>query len=99
MSLFLSEGMCLIVPESLTCTTLLVFLSPSNDSQHIKANKRIIIQATDAGKDTELNPMEESTPKHASKMIIIPKGTYSHATTIRCYDERATWNNRLAQPT
>ena len=57
------------------------------------------MQATEAGKDTELSTMREPTPKHASKMIIILEGTYSHATTIRCHDERATWNNRLAQPT
>jgi hypothetical protein len=57
------------------------------------------MQATEAGKETELSPMRESTPKHASKIIIIPEGTYSHAMTIRCDDERATWNNTLAQPT
>ena len=70
-----------------TCTTLLVFLSPSNDSQYIKVKKRIIMQAIEVGKNTELSAMKESTPKHASKMIIISEGTYSHATTIGCHDE------------
>ena len=57
------------------------------------------MQAIEVGKNTELSAMREPTPKHASKMIIISKGTYSHATIIRCHDERVTWDNRLPQPT
>lgn len=89
MSLSLSEGMCLIVPESLTCITLLVFL-PSNGSQAYQGKENDNHASYNAGKDTKLNSMRELTPKHASKTIIIPKGIYTHATTIRCHDERAT---------
>jgi hypothetical protein len=41
----------------------------------IKAKNSATRRATDAGNDTELNPMSELTPKHASRMIRIPTGT------------------------
>jgi hypothetical protein len=43
-------------------------------SKIIKPKNKTIKQATEAGKDTELNPMRELTPKHAKRMIKIPRG-------------------------
>lgn len=58
-------------------------------SQAINAKKTAIMQATEAGKETELRRMRESTPKHASSMITIPIGTYNQEVSERCRDERA----------
>ena len=56
-------------------TKALVSRSPRITSQIINAKKRTTKSATDAGKDTELNPMSELTPKHAKRMINTPIGT------------------------
>lgn len=65
----------LLTGTSITLTRALVFLSPTIKSQIIKPRNRTIKTATDAGKETELSPIRESTPKHASKITRIPTGT------------------------
>lgn len=48
------------------------------ESQNINAKNRIIMQATEAGKDIELRLMRESTPKQKDRVMRIPIGTKSH---------------------
>jgi len=60
-------------------------------SKIIKPKNKKIKQATEAGKDTELNPMRELTPKHAKRMIKIPRGMKIQAVKFRGHDRRATW--------
>jgi len=42
--------------------------------QKIKAKNRVTSKATDAGNETELNLIKESTPKQARRIIKIPTG-------------------------
>jgi hypothetical protein len=62
----------------------------------IKKRKRVTSKATDAGKDIELSAISEFTPKHASRIIKIPIGTYSQALKLRCHESWATFT--LYQP-
>jgi hypothetical protein len=57
----------------------------------IKKRKRVTSKATDAGKDIELSASSEFTPKHASRIIKIPTGTYSQALKLRCHESWATF--------
>lgn len=59
---------------SMILTTALVLRSPIIISKKIKAKNKAIKQATEAGKDTELNPIRELTPKHARRIKRIPAG-------------------------
>jgi hypothetical protein len=43
-------------------------------SKIMRAKNKTIKQATEAGKDTELNPTRELTPKHAKRIRRIPEG-------------------------
>ncbi len=58
----------------MTLTTARVLRSPIIISKIIKAKNKAIKQATEAGKDTELNPIRELTPKHAKRMKRTPAG-------------------------
>jgi len=60
---------------SIILTIALVFLSPRTKSQRIKAKNSNTSRATDAGKETELRLIRELVPKHARRIIRIPKGT------------------------
>jgi hypothetical protein len=60
---------------SITLTKVLVLRSPMITLHSIKEKNRATRRATDAGKETELNPMRLLTPKHVSKIIKIPTGT------------------------
>jgi hypothetical protein len=71
-------------------TMALVLRSPMIRSKMIKAKNKTIKQATEAGKDTELNPMRELTPKQARRMRRTPAGMKTHAVKFRCHDRRAT---------
>ena len=68
----------------------LVFRSPIMELHSIKAQKRHIKTATEAGKDTELRAIRELTPKQARRMIRIPIGTYSHAVKFLFHDSWPT---------
>jgi hypothetical protein len=76
---------------SMILTMALVFRSPTIISKTIKLKNKTIKQATEAGNDTELNPIRELTPKHARRISRIPKGTKIHTVKFRCHDRRATW--------
>jgi hypothetical protein len=77
---------------SMILTRALVLLFPIVKSQMIKAKKRASRTATEAGKDTEVSPIRELTPKHAKRINNIPIGTYSHAVRFLCHDTRTTWS-------
>lgn len=72
-------------------TMALVLLSPKIESHSIKARNKRIIQATEAGNDTELSPIKESTPKQNSKVIMMPMGTQSQAVKLFRHDICMTW--------
>lgn len=72
-------------------TIALVLLSPNIKSQSIKAKNRRIMHATEAGNDTELSDMRESTAKQNSKVIMIPIGTRNQAVKLFRHDIRKTW--------
>jgi hypothetical protein len=83
---------------SITLTRALVLRSPTIKSTTIKAKKRTISTATDAGKPTELKPISESTPKHARRISRIPLGTYSHAVRFRSHARWVTCGGLSASP-
>jgi hypothetical protein len=58
----------------MTLRTALVLWSPIIISKESKAKNKATKQATEAGKDTELNPIRELTPKHAKRIKRIPAG-------------------------
>lgn len=76
---------------SIILTTALVLRSPMIISRTIKTKNKMIKQATEAGKDTELSPIREETPKHARSIIRTPKGMKIQQVKFRCHDSRATW--------
>lgn len=56
-------------------TTVLVRWFPSNDSHAMRAKKSSIMHVTEAGNEI-LNLWNiESTPKHAARVIVRPRGT------------------------
>jgi hypothetical protein len=75
---------------SIIPTRALALRSPIIKSTMIKAKKRTISTATEAGKPTELKPISELTPKHARRINRIPIGTYSHAVRFLCHVRRVT---------
>ena len=68
---------------SMIWTITLVFLSPSRVSLKIKAKKRTISRATEAGNETELRPMILLTPQQANSTQRMPLGTYNQAVSVR----------------
>ena len=48
------------------------------------------MQATEAGKDTELREINVWTAKQMARTQVTPKGTYSHAVKTRSQDDLAT---------
>jgi len=66
----------------------LVFLSPSTLSHTNSKTNIIIMHATEAGKDTELSPIMELTPKQPSNASPMPNGTYIQDRTMRLPLER-----------
>lgn len=70
---------------------LRVLRSPMTMLQAMRAKKRMIMQATEAGNDTEDIEIKESTPKHASRIRRMPKGTHSQATRLRYHESFATY--------
>jgi len=48
------------------------------------------MQATEAGKETELSEIKESIPNQANNIRTMPAGTASHAVNIRCRESLAT---------
>ena len=72
-------------------TSLLVFLSPSVTSQMIRNRKIKIMQATEAGNETELRDMRECVPKQTAITHTIPSGTYSQAVTRRYHVDLKTY--------
>lgn len=54
---------------------LLVLRSPSVTWLNVKDKKRMIMQATEAGNETELSEMRELTPKHIAMTATRPRGT------------------------
>lgn len=77
---------------SITASIALVFLSPSMNSIKINPTNNNIITATEAGKDTLLRPMRESTPKQISRMMVIPKGMNNQEVILRRMLALWTWN-------
>jgi hypothetical protein len=60
---------------SITLTSPLVQRSPITRSQASKAKNKATKRATEAGKEIELRPIRELTPKHVNNIIKIPTGT------------------------
>jgi len=56
----------------------------------IKAKKKHIKTATEAGKDMELSAIRECAPKQARRIIKSPTGMYNHAIRFLFHDRRPT---------
>jgi len=75
---------------SIRFTICLVLRSPSVPWKRTKMRNKPIIQATEAGNDTELKEINEWTPKHTARIHVTPRGTYSQAVIARSHDDLAT---------
>jgi hypothetical protein len=72
-------------------TIFLVLLSPIVASQTIRKKNKKIMQATEAGNDTDPSPIRLLTPKQAKSITRRPEGTHTQETKFRRHVVVLTW--------